>query len=182
MDRLNVLRVTGRYAGVLIEIIRPSQVASARNEEQCLMRVRPILCRVHFPCERVEGKIKAVAMADGPERLAGPGIVVGDRAVGIQTENFSEEILRATVLRVLRRSVVSQGDIESPIGSEVNVPAVMIRRGMRVYENGNRSDPEAGTIPVARHNVRTVAGPCICLLYTSPSPRDRQKSRMPSSA
>ena len=25
-------------------------------------------------------------------------------------------------------------------------------------------------------------GPWICLLYTSPSPRDRQKSRMPSSA
>ena len=28
----------------------------------------------------------------------------------------------------------------------------------------------------------TVAGVGICLLYTSPSPRDRQKSRMPSSA
>ena len=27
-----------------------------------------------------------------------------------------------------------------------------------------------------------VAGKWICLLYTSPSPRDRQKSRMPSSA
>ena len=27
-----------------------------------------------------------------------------------------------------------------------------------------------------------IAGPAICLLYTSPSPRDRQKSRMPSSA
>ena len=26
------------------------------------------------------------------------------------------------------------------------------------------------------------AKPIICLLYTSPSPRDRQKSRMPSSA
>ena len=25
-------------------------------------------------------------------------------------------------------------------------------------------------------------GACSCLLYTSPSPRDRQKSRMPSSA
>ena len=25
-------------------------------------------------------------------------------------------------------------------------------------------------------------GACTCLLYTSPSPRDRQKSRMPSSA
>ena len=29
---------------------------------------------------------------------------------------------------------------------------------------------------------KEVVGPIICLLYTSPSPRDRQKSRMPSSA
>ena len=29
---------------------------------------------------------------------------------------------------------------------------------------------------------RVNRGQCICLLYTSPSPRDRQKSRMPSSA
>ena len=28
----------------------------------------------------------------------------------------------------------------------------------------------------------TTAGPCPCLLYTSPSPRDRTRSRMPSSA
>ena len=31
-------------------------------------------------------------------------------------------------------------------------------------------------------NSGAVAGHCVCLLYTSPSPRDRQKSRMPSSA
>ena len=30
--------------------------------------------------------------------------------------------------------------------------------------------------------VKVLADFCICLLYTSPSPRDRQKSRMPSSA
>ena len=30
--------------------------------------------------------------------------------------------------------------------------------------------------------LETAANPYICLLYTSPSPRDRQKSRMPSSA
>ena len=30
--------------------------------------------------------------------------------------------------------------------------------------------------------VATIAKACTCLLYTSPSPRDRQKSRMPSSA
>ena len=28
----------------------------------------------------------------------------------------------------------------------------------------------------------TTSQKCVCLLYTSPSPRDRQKSRMPSSA
>ena len=32
------------------------------------------------------------------------------------------------------------------------------------------------------HNYSCRAGSCSCLLYTSPSPRDRQKSRMPSSA
>ena len=31
-------------------------------------------------------------------------------------------------------------------------------------------------------SMKYVALPRICLLYTSPSPRDRQKSRMPSSA
>ena len=30
--------------------------------------------------------------------------------------------------------------------------------------------------------IKTVNNMCGCLLYTSPSPRDRQKSRMPSSA
>ena len=30
--------------------------------------------------------------------------------------------------------------------------------------------------------MQTLDDYCICLLYTSPSPRDRQKSRMPSSA
>ena len=35
-------------------------------------------------------------------------------------------------------------------------------------------DQIGGIVPIATHNT--------CLLYTSPSPRDRQKSRMPSSA
>ena len=39
----------------------------------------------------------------------------------------------------------------------------------------------------ATYNVKLVSiddqgDPAVCLLYTSPSPRDRQKSRMPSSA
>ena len=34
----------------------------------------------------------------------------------------------------------------------------------------------------ASYGVFTIEGNTVCLLYTSPSPRDRQKSRMPSSA
>ena len=37
-------------------------------------------------------------------------------------------------------------------------------------------------VPVTALRFFTVYGPWGCLLYTSPSPRDRQKSRMPSSA
>ena len=37
-------------------------------------------------------------------------------------------------------------------------------------------------IHVPREEVQDVIGERSCLLYTSPSPRDRQKSRMPSSA
>ena len=35
---------------------------------------------------------------------------------------------------------------------------------------------------VRRDLERELVGRKVCLLYTSPSPRDRQKSRMPSSA
>ena len=35
----------------------------------------------------------------------------------------------------------------------------------------------------AKRTLKSLQGkPYVCLLYTSPSPRDRQKSRMPSSA
>ena len=43
------------------------------------------------------------------------------------------------------------------------------RRGMRVYN-------------LCRSFAYQSNGYYVCLLYTSPSPRDRQKSRMPSSA
>ena len=38
------------------------------------------------------------------------------------------------------------------------------------------------TIPIVVSNMTAVAGRRICLLYTSPSPRDVEEPRMPSSA
>ena len=37
-------------------------------------------------------------------------------------------------------------------------------------------------VPIVRDNLEALTRTNACLLYTSPSPRDRQKSRMPSSA
>ena len=39
-----------------------------------------------------------------------------------------------------------------------------------------------GVVAMALGGIMLLAGISACLLYTSPSPRDRQKSRMPSSA
>ena len=43
-------------------------------------------------------------------------------------------------------------------------------------------DDQAVVADLHLAHVRVALEPVVCLLYTSPSPRDRQKSRMPSSA
>ena len=56
--------------------------------------------------------------------------------------------------------------------------------GMRPHLDGIYSESlEAFAKLIAEKERRACAEICVgCLLYTSPSPRDRQKSRMPSSA
>ena len=49
--------------------------------------------------------------------------------------------------------------------------------GNGINEQGLATDPDTGEVLSCRG-----AGPRICLLYTSPSPRDQRGSRMPSSA
>ena len=45
-----------------------------------------------------------------------------------------------------------------------------------------QSDAKKQKVPLVKFEGTSVALGRFCLLYTSPSPRDRQKSRMPSSA
>ena len=51
----------------------------------------------------------------------------------------------------------------------INSPGGSVTAGLSIYDTMQFIKPEVSTM-------------CVCLLYTSPSPRDRQKSRMPSSA
>ena len=82
--------------------------------------------------------------------------------------------------------VVSENtDSESDQGD----PSVSDPVGALPVENGTL---ESTIVRIGQNSLRTVSEPLegigvsgdayICLLYTSPSPRDRQKSRMPSSA
>ena len=51
------------------------------------------------------------------------------------------------------------------------------------YSEVTTSKPEKSLLkPMKKSGGRNNQGRMTCLLYTSPSPRDRQKSRMPSSA
>ena len=51
-----------------------------------------------------------------------------------------------------------------------------------IYDRENQTIQLEGNIKALSKNLSVEAQNMDCLLYTSPSPRDRQKSRMPSSA
>ena len=57
---------------------------------------------------------------------------------------------------------------------EGSLEAIVIATGSELQHAIQAAEGKAG--------VRVVSMPCICLLYTSPSPRDQRGSRMPSSA
>ena len=64
----------------------------------------------------------------------------------------------------------------------------MSLKGINAYKKGNlkqdvaNADPHKLTLMLLQGALDRIAYAKGCLLYTSPSPRDRQKSRMPSSA
>ena len=71
---------------------------------------------------------------------------------------------------VLVRSNGAVQDLRAPLADGQAISILTTR---------DRDDPDA--LAVLRHSSAHLLAEA-CLLYTSPSPRDRQKSRMPSSA
>ena len=58
------------------------------------------------------------------------------------------------------------------------MPSVMVTHAYLL----NKDNKNVGTFASYEANDELFSDRNVCLLYTSPSPRDRQKSRMPSSA
>ena len=110
-------------------------------------------------------------------------------------ENSLEQMAREAVSDAIKRTLkqnlpivylrdgriyreYSDGNIELCDFADPEVFSSLVALGLDHYEQGKpKIFPRKGV-----KSLRVFAGPNGCLLYTSPSPRDRTRSRMPSSA
>ena len=75
--------------------------------------------------------------------------------------------------------------VDKPAGPTSTAVVNKVRWALEAKKAGHAGtlDPEAtGVLAIALGEATKTVPYITCLLYTSPSPRDRQKSRMPSSA
>ena len=75
------------------------------------------------------------------------------------------------------KAMVEGGPIDVLTGDYLAELTMTILYNQQQSRGGN-----AGYVGTFLKQLKEVVKPCICLLYTSPSPRDRTRSRMPSSA
>ena len=59
---------------------------------------------------------------------------------------------------------------------------IIAERAIPDFSAGDTIKVDVKIVEGDKERIQAFEGLCICLLYTSPSPRDRTRSRMPSSA
>eukprot|EP01015_Nassula_variabilis_P030972 TRINITY_DN6903_c0_g1_i1.p1 TRINITY_DN6903_c0_g1~~TRINITY_DN6903_c0_g1_i1.p1 ORF type:complete len:216 (+),score=57.83 TRINITY_DN6903_c0_g1_i1:63-710(+) len=113
---------------------------------------------------------------------------VYDKLATIARGEFKKKekvLLQWKLLRIQRRVKESYIKLKGAIGLS-NIVGDKIRQQQRkafLIVSGRRSRQRMGGIRIITEKVyERLRYAMSCLLYTSPSPRDRQKSRMPSSA
>ena len=120
-----------------------------------------------------------------------PGKVKQDQFFGeVETYrdilNYSSPLLNTEVTGPLKVKVTSQGcadvGICYPPYSEIHTVEVSASFKEDIASQDSGNNEAASGNALAQLTPVTPAQDPVCLLYTSPSPRDRQKSRMPSSA
>src|SRR5665213_756055 len=100
----------------------------------------------------------------------------------VRDRETRREIMRAVdrILRFQSKTVTEcEVRLDLPVVLRVEADIGLARADRWVLDRGLLE--LAGIAALIRREVRSVIGGKVCLLYTSPSPRDRQKSRMPSS-
>ena len=112
-----------------------------------------------------------------PERMG-----TGDRA-GL-VSSFSVRLLRSVVAGDELELLLQDRSKSSADGSRETLSSSFELRNQRkeTVASGALSVPSETEFPLGRQQSEAVERLVVCLLYTSPSPRDQRGSRMPSSA
>ena len=120
----------------------------------------------------ITGGIAAYKAADIASKLT----QAGARVEVVMTESATRFIAPLTLRSISGRPVVT--DMFEP-ASEFSLEHIALAEAADVV---TIAPATANTIAKIAAGIADDMLTCLCLLYTSPSPRDRQKSRMPSSA
>ena len=98
----------------------------------------------------------------------------------------SELVLNEGIFPHTNAGNLTKNELKELKKTNVSMGLMLENSSERLRAKGMPHEGAPSKDPVSRINVLKHAGelkiPMTCLLYTSPSPRDRQKSRMPSSA
>ena len=154
----------------LFHNLRGSRVLVVGGGEIALRKSRLLaeagaLLRVVAP--EIEPQLRELVAGSGGECLV-RGYVESDLdGCGLIIAATDDEPLNAQVSADAHRRCVPVNVVDAPALCSVIFPAIVDRSPLIVAVSSG------GDAPVLAR---------FCLLYTSPSPRDRQKSRMPSSA
>ena len=133
---------------------------------------------------RTEGTI--VSVADGIVRIHGLADVMSGEMIELPGDlygmalNLERDSVGAVVLGDYKDLV--EGDKARCTGRILEVPVGEGLLGRVVDSLGNPIDGKGPIDAAGSEPIEKIAPGVICLLYTSPSPRDRTRSRMPSSA
>ena len=124
-------------------------------------------------------------MQDGVTELAPIALLVLDMN-GFKTINDSmghaagDEVLKTTAKRISR--IVGAADLVSRLGGDEFTVILQNTNCVSDVEAIANRMIKSIAAPMQIEGQEVYAGVSICLLYTSPSPRDLSTSRMPSSA
>ena len=180
--RLGQLRPPGRCWST-----RAEQAARPATEPACL---DSSWCRGWWPCQVRFLPLRAGAMTGRGRRLVMRGLLghlvptdpLADFRPGLPAQALRSGLDRFAQHGELLDSVMLPARRNQP-------PAITVGQSDDVVQIQGNGPPPSPVVPddradpVEADRARLVTIPDrVCLLYTSPSPRDRQKSRMPSSA
>ena len=173
-------KVIEKFAGQPLDEMNSSVKALLSTEEDEQKRLGILAARVYILRQRImsiaEGDPERVVTSASPK----PKDLAGEEATdaGGDSETTTSEWTR---LRILEDCEVN--GVRFPKTVIIDVKSADAER---LVENGKaelieESEP-AQAVSEAEAEVEAMPEAGICLLYTSPSPRDRTRSRMPSSA